>query len=469
LTSELAAFKITVYSEHVAVDRQMKRLIETDLVAWKQSSRRKPLLVRGARQVGKTYSIEQFGRDHFSRCVTVDLERNRQWHRLFEGDLDVRQVVAELELVTRTRITPGDTLLFFDEIQSCPRAVMALRYLLEELPALHVVAAGSLLEFATSEVPFPVGRVQFLELHPLTFAEYLWAVGRDRAAEVVLSEPQALPETTHRLLLSEAKVYSFVGGMPESVLTYAESGSLAGSFEVQRELCEAYRQDFPKYTPRVDPDCLNAVLGGVAQRVGSQIRFTHLVQGYTHPTIKRAFEVLCKARLVTPVAATSPAGLPLSATVSPKRLKALLVDIGLWQHLCGLRTDVEYAKEDLLAVHKGAMAEHFVGQEMRVAQESELYYWSREVRGSAAEVDFLAVRNGGICPVEVKGGPSGRLRSLHMLLEEYPDCPRGLVFSSAPYQELPEQKLTFLPLYYAYSATRRHGPTWRSWTSVCPS
>lgn len=432
----------------------MKRLIEQQLSRWKESKRRKPLIVRGARQVGKTYSIGKLGQDHFDETVRFDLERNRDWHRVFEGSLAAKTLVSELEVLVNKRITPERTLLFIDEIQSCPRAIMALRYFYEEMPELHVVAAGSLLEFALTDISFPVGRVQFLEMYPLIFAEYLWAVGKDNAAEVVLGEPKQVSASTHDLLLDELRRYFFVGGMPEAVAAYVQTESMQEAFAVHGELCETYRQDFSKYAPRADPHCLDAVFSSVAQNVGRQVKYSRLAAGHAHTTAKRAFDLLCKARVIKRVPSVTPSGLPLGAKESANRFKAVMVDVGLWQHLCGMKVESEYAKTDLLDVYRGAMAEQFVGQELMVSQGADIYYWSREAKGSSAEVDYLVVVDGSIYGVEVKSGPAGRLRSLHVLLNSYSNCAGGRVFSSAPYTELPEQKLIFAPLYFAYAATK---------------
>lgn len=432
----------------------MRRLVTTDLLAWKDSERRKPLIVRGARQVGKTHSIRAFGEECFEELASINLERNRGWHRIFAGDLDPQRLLSELRVVLDKSIEPGRTLLFFDEIQSCPRAILALRYLYEEVPELHVIAAGSLLDFALSEIPFPVGRVQFLEMFPLVFAEYLWAIGRDRSADVVLSTPGKVSEVIHTSLLADLRDYFFVGGMPESVLAYARNRSIPDSRAVHRELCESYRQDFQKYAPRADPYCLDAVLAGTARQVGRQVKYTSLAEGFSGPTVKRAFDLLTMARVAKKVPSANPVGLPLGASTSPRRFKALMVDIGLMQHLRGVPIDLEYGKADLLKIHEGDMAEQFVGQEILVSQGADLYYWSRQAKSSTAEVDYLVVIEGSIVPVEVKSGPSGRLRSLHLLLDSYPNCDRAYVFSSAQFAELPDQKLTFLPLYYAFGATQ---------------
>ena len=433
----------------------MKRFIEEELLEWKNSTRRKPLIVRGARQVGKTYSIQKFGRSMFNNLITVDLEKERKLHSIFETDLKSDRILSELEVVLNEEITPNKSLLFIDEIQSCPRAIMALRYFYEEIPDLHVIAAGSLLEFSMSDISFPVGRIQFLDMNPLTFPEYLMAIGRKEAAEIVSSKPKAVSDSIHHLLLDELKIFCFIGGMPESVKAYVDSKSLKESFSVHKELCESFRHDFSKYTPRIGTDCIDSVLIGTAQHVGQQIIYTHLTDMCTHPTVKKAFHTLCKARVINKVSSASPAGLPLKATASSKRFKATIVDIGLWQHLNGIDVAKEYPKTDLLTIYQGAMAEQFVGQEILAAQNSSLYYWARSAKGSTAEVDYLAAIDGMVIPVEVKSGPAGRLRSLHLLLNTYRNCPFSLIFSSSPYAVLEKQRLKFVPLYYAYSMTKK--------------
>lgn len=435
----------------------MKRLIESELYKWKNSTRRKPLILRGARQVGKTHTVRVFGREAFGGDVAfVDLEKHPEWHSIFEKNLDPRRILAELEFVSQTKITPGKTLLFLDEIQSAPRAVMALRYFYEDIPDLHVIAAGSLLEFILKEISFPVGRIQFLELFPMNFAEFLLAAGKKMLANLVLSpmpaEATAAPsETVHRLLLDEVRSYCFVGGMPEAVQTYLKTNSFQECFAVHAELVHSFRDDFSKYKPRVDETCLEAVWKSSAKNVGRQIKYSRLAEGYSNPTLKRAFEVLCQARLIQKIESTSPAGLPLGALSHPGRFKALFLDVGLLHHFCGVTPDMMAGQTDLLSIYEGALAEQFVGQELRCIFGNELFYWARTEKSSSAEVDYLIARGGRIFPLEVKSGPEGRLRSLHLLLEKYPNCPEGLVLSEAPSGRLPSKKLRFVPLYYSYS------------------
>lgn len=413
--------------------------------------------MRGARQVGKTFTVREFGATAFaSGLVTVDLEGHPEWHPIFEKNLDAKRILAELELVCQKKIQPAKTLLFLDEIQSAPRALMALRYFYETLPELHVIAAGSLLEFALKDISFPVGRVQFLELFPMNFVEFLLATGKEQLADLIASPmpddfQKAPSETVHRLLLDEVRKYFFVGGMPEAVRVYAETNSFQESFAVHAELVNAYRDDFAKYTPRVDKQCLESVWRSTAKNVGRQIKYSRLAEGYSHPTLKRAFDVLDQARLIQKIESTSPAGLPLGLQARPGRFKALLLDIGLMHHFCTLPLEAIVTEKNLLSIYEGALAEQFVGQELHSVFGRELFYWSRTEKSSSAEVDYLIAKKGKIYPLEVKSGPAGRLKSMHLLLEKYPNCPEGFVVSEAPLAGLPAKRLRFIPLYYAYS------------------
>lgn len=427
----------------------MRRLIDTQLQTWKESPRRKPLIVRGARQVGKTWSVERFGDSAFRNVVKVDFEKRPTLKSLFDGDLAPRALIEQLELVAGQSIVPGRTLLFLDEIQACPRAIVALRYFYEEFPELHVIAAGSLLEFVLSSVSVPVGRISYIEMFPMTFAEYLAAVGNEPAATAVSQPAEALAEPVHEMLLNELKRYLFIGGMPECVQVAAEGGSLLDVFSVQDDLLKTYRDDFSKYAGRSDKTCLDTVMASVAKQVGSQIRYTSLSGEHSGQTNRKAFDLLCMARVAHKIPSARPEGLPLGASSNAKRFKAAFLDVGLMQRLCGLPADREMQHRDLLDIYRGRLAEQFVAQELLMTQRRELYYWSRETRSSQAEVDYLVVYDGQIHPVEVKSGTGGRLRSLRLVLDTYPACGDGLVLSSGPYGYRSEQRVRFVPLYYA--------------------
>ncbi len=426
----------------------MKRIAEKQILEWKDSSRRKPLIIRGARQVGKTWLVENFLSDKFEYFVKIDFEERADLHTYFEGSLDPKNLLKSLEL-TVGKIVPKKTLLFFDEIQACPRAIMALRYFYEKMPELHVVAAGSLLEFAFDEISFPVGRVQYLHIYPMTFYEYLLAIGNEPMAKLTREPQKNVPESSQQATLNELKKYIFIGGMPECVKTYSKSGSFLDTFAVQKEILNSFRDDFSKYKPHINTDCLDAVFENTAHAVGDQIKYTRLDDGHSGPTNRKAFNLLCKARIFHKIRACSPSGLPLSATSKNKKFKACMLDIGLLQCLCKVTVEKELPQKDLLAIYKGQLAEQFVAQEMLAWQENEIFYWSRDAKNSNAEIDYLSVKDGEIHPVEVKSGTGGSLKSMHLMLETYRNCPYGIILYSAHYKELPEQKLVFYPLYSA--------------------
>jgi len=426
----------------------MKRSAEKQVVEWKDSQRRKPLIIRGARQVGKTWLVENFLAKHFDGFVKIDLEKRRDVHTYFEGNLDPKTILTYLELEVG-RIIPGKTLLFFDEIQACPRAITALRYFYEQMPELHVIAAGSLLEFAFGEISIPVGRVRYLHMHPMTFYEYLLAMGKEQMAEYVLKSPVNTAEEIQKMILNELRSYFFIGGMPECVKIYRDTGSMVETFSVQSEILNSYRDDFSKYKPRIDTTCLDAVFLNVSKSIGEQLKYTRLNDGHSGQMNRKAFDLLAKAKVIHKIPACDPSGLPLGATANLKKFKAIMLDIGLLQRLCQVPVELELKQENLLAMYRGKLAEQFVAQEILAKNSSGLFYWARDVRGSSAEVDYLAVRKGNIYPVEVKSGASGSLKSLHLMLEKYQNCPQGLVLYSGIYKELPEQKLTFMPLYCA--------------------
>ena len=426
----------------------MKRLVEKKILNWKNSNRRKPLIIRGARQVGKTWLVETFLAKEFDSFVKINLEQRHDVHTYFEGNLDPKIILPLLELELG-RIVPGKTLLFLDEIQACPRAIMALRYFYEQLPELHVVAAGSLLEFAFGKISIPVGRVQYLYMHPMTFYEFLLAMDKEQIAEYALGPQKNVPEEIQKKILYELRSYFFVGGMPECVKTYYESGSMIEAFKVQSEILDTYRDDFSKYKPQIGTTCLDDVFLNVAKSIGEQLKYSRLSRSYSSQMNHKAFDLLVKAKVITKIPASDPSGLPLGASSNQKKFKAAMLDIGLLQRLCQISVELEFKEKDLLAMYRGKLAEQFVAQEIIAKTDSELYYWAREERSSNAEVDYLVVRQGDIYPVEVKSGAGGSMKSIHLMLEKYSNCPQGLVLYSGTYKELDKQKLTFMPLYCA--------------------
>jgi len=431
----------------------LKRSIETKLIDWKNSGRRKPLILRGARQVGKTWSINKFGLENFSETVVLDFEKKRKCHSFFKEDLDPQSIIQNIELVMSVKIIPGKTLLFFDEIQACPEAIISLRYFYEEMPELHVIAAGSLLEFALSKISFPVGRVQYLCMYPMTFSEFLNAHENSTALEIVSSKPEKLPNSTHEFLLALLKKYFFVGGMPESVKAYVESNSLVESIKVQQEVILSCIDDFAKYAMYSNKECLEEVFANTSKGIGKQLNYSNLSNSFSHPTVKKAFDLLLKASVIRKVPSVGILEFPLNIQSSIRKFKALMLDIGIWQQLSGISIENELATPNLMNIYRGALAEQFIGQELVATGNSDLFYWARNAKSSNAEVDYVITHKGKIYPIEVKSGAAGSLKSLHLALKTFPACQEGIVFSTREYSEITDQKLRFIPLYYSGSFT----------------
>ena len=430
----------------------MKRDFSQKLEDWHRSPVRKPLVIRGMRQTGKTWCVREFARSHYKNAfLEVNFEFSSEWHSVFERDLDPLRICDELELMSGIRIRDGNALLFLDEVQLCPRALVSLRYFFENMPNIPVIAAGSLLDFALGDIQFPVGRVQFSELNPMSFAEYMEAMGNVPLAEVLMGGAKALPEPVHARLLDELRTYCLVGGLPECVKTRAEGGSLLDVRSVQNDLIIAFEQDFAKYPKRMDASTLREIWRSANASTGRQISYAALSREHTGTTNKTALELLAKARLVRLSRAVVSAVLPFDLDVSP-RVKPYAGDIGLYQAMSGRPVDEVLRERDLLNTYNGALAEQFVAQELAASLGSdEPHWWKRDARNAQAEVDFMVALDGGVQPIEVKSGAAGRLKSLHQLMKEYPSVMDPVIFSSAPFGEIREQRLRFLPIYFAGS------------------
>jgi uncharacterized protein len=422
----------------------MQRIIENSLLQWATQKLHKPLLVRGARQVGKSWSIRNLGETQFEgNFIELNLEKSPNLHGIFKENFDVNRIIQELELVLGSSIIPGKTLLFIDEIQECPEAILALRYFYEDKPALHIIAAGSLLEFVLSDISFPVGRVEQLAMYPMTFIEFLWAINKQKLAAILQEKAIMQSDIVMQEIKMALQKYFIVGGMPECVKTFTLTNSFLAVQKIQDDLLFTYQQDFNKYKPAINTDCINDVLQNCVQKVGQQIIYTKLSDRFSMPTIKKAFESLTQARLLHKVKNVSVAGLPLTA--SGKQFKAIFLDIGLLVKYSGINTAKELENETLLGMFKGALAEQFVGQEI-IAVKNELMYWARIEKNSAAEVDYVMEQASDIIPIEVKASAKGALRSLHLLLDTYAHIKEAYIFSEAPLGEI--DKFKFIPIGY---------------------
>lgn len=394
------------------------RKINSALEEWAVGPNRKPLVLRGARQVGKTTAVRNFSKGYATYIgLNLELAADR---KLFETDASAAEVWEAIRFVKNIpRQDTGKTLLFIDEIQKSPRAVALLRYFHEDLPDLHVIAAGSLLESMLDvHISFPVGRVEFLLLHPMTFEEFLGALGETQALEAMRTLP--VPAYAHDKLTNLFRKFLLVGGMPEAVRTYAESNDLGSVDHVHESLLVAYQEDVEKYgtTQRLVPIIRHALQSAFHEAAG-RIRYEGFGNSnYPSRDIKEALGILQKAflfQVVHPVTSTS---LPMSPDVrkSP-RLHAL--DTGLVVHRTGMRKAL-FTAEDVSAVYSGRIVEHIVGQELYAMSHSPLHtlnFWARDKNQSNAEVDYVLPVEGRLIPMEVKAGATGRLRSLHAFLD----------------------------------------------------
>jgi len=416
----------------------MKRDLEADLLQWKNQKRHMPLLLRGARQVGKTYLVEKFGKDEFENHITLNFEQNPEYRNCFQT-LDPVKIVGAIELVTGSSIQPGNTLLFLDEIQECPEAIMALRYFKEQMPELHIIGAGSLLEFALNDSDFrmPVGRIQFMYLRPLSFGEYLGASGNSKLRNYLhaLHIGEDIEPVVHQHLLSLVREYLALGGMPAVIYEYLESKSLLQCQNIQTAVLTTYRQDFGKYAKRTPYTHLQTIFSKAPGLVGQWLKYSNLDPDVSPATLRNALYKLCDAGLIILVYATSAAGLPFIAHVNEKKCKFLFLDVGLVKRACQLDLELIF-KEDLFLINDGALAEQFVGQELIAYGGSReaniLFSWVREEKSSSAEIDYLVSVNSWIVPIEVKSRAIGSLRSLQIFLSEKKIL-YGVRISEAPF------------------------------------
>ncbi len=429
-----------------------------DLAAWLRRPGRKPLVLRGARQVGKSTLVQLFcdaaaGRD----LLTVNLERHPQLAAMFAAN-DPAAALAVIEAVCN-RSASERTVLFLDEIQAAPTAFAALRYFLEEMPALPVVAAGSLMEFMLADRAFamPVGRIQYLDIGPMTFTEFLRGVGQERLAREIgtfewpTGDTPAWPHpAVHERLIELLRLYHFVGGMPEAVAAYAASRSLRDVSAVHAAIIDTWRDDFPKYAARRDLTRMLRVFNFAARQAGRKVKYSNVSPDDQSATVRRDIDLLAMARVITRVTHSRCSGLPLQADLQEKVFKLIFLDVGLMNAVCGLGWQTLAGQTGTRLINAGPGAEQFIGQHLQFLladrPNRELTYWLREGRANNAEVDYVCEFGGRIVPIEVKAGRSGTLKSLHQFAAEK-RAPLAVRFDADP------------PALHAVEADvrRRHG------------
>jgi uncharacterized protein len=402
----------------------LKRTIDAELIAWKEDPNRKPLMIRGARQVGKSSTVREFSKT-FEYYIEINFEEQRNMHKLFTGDLSPERICEQLSLYTKTPINPGKTLLFFDEIQACTEAISSLRFFYEKMPGLHLIAAGSLLEFALEALPsFGVGRIRTLFMYPFSFDEFLLAQGEEALLNLknTASAANPLPDLIHQKLCDFLKRFLLIGGMPEVMGQYIQSHDLLSCQRILDDLITSLQADFAKYKKRVPPSRLAEVFLSAAKQTGSKFVYSVASPESNHKQTKEALGLLIMSGLLLPVTHSSAHGIPLGAEMNLKKRKMLVFDTGIYQRLLGLDLSEILFEKDTGLINKGALAELFVGLELAkygsCYRMSELFYWQREAKNSLAEVDYLLQRNLEIIPVEVKSGTRGAMQSMYRFLEE---------------------------------------------------
>ena len=408
-----------------------ERIIDRYLSEWATRPIHKPILLRGARQVGKSTAVRHLG-ESFKYYVEINLEKQSNYIDLFKKDLDVTRIVPQMAAMCGTPIVPNETLLFIDEIQESQEAIMALRYFKEDMPNLHVIAAGSLLEFVLDEIPtFGVGRIHSMYMFPMTFDEFLLANGEqlllDARGQANIDAP--LPTPLHEKLIGLMRTFMLVGGMPESVVKWVQTHDFLQCQEVQDDIITGYEGEFPKYKKKVDPQLLIATMKSAATQATKKFVYSRVPGEYKTAEVKKALDLLIKAGILVPVTHSSGNGLPLGDESDESIRKILLLDTGLMLRLLNMTMgDTSAITAQILTataadlVNKGPMAEMLAGLELlhylTPNLHHDLYYWVRQAKNSTAEIDYLLSRDMKVLPFEVKAGVQGGMKSLWDFMRE---------------------------------------------------
>lgn len=402
-----------------------RRHIDDKLREWKDAPRRKPLLIRGARQVGKSTAVRELGKT-FKYFVEINLEKQPSLRDLFTENIDVKKTCEKLSGTLAIPIIAGETLLFIDEIQTSREAIMSLRYFKEDYPELHVIAAGSLLEFTLEELPsFAVGRIRSLYMYPFSFDEFLMAQELDLTIELKkkATREEPLPLAAHTNLVDQLRSFYLVGGMPAAVTEWIETRSYLEVSHVHRDIIDTYQDDFAKYKKRVSPVVLRQVLRSVALQVGQKFVYAQVMSDTRSSVIKEALHLLSLAGLVHPAVHSAANGLPLGAEVNDNFTKYLFFDLGVMQTMLDTPAAEILTANEVDFVNKGGTSEMFAGLEMLKYHDcftkAELHYWQSQEKKSQAEVDYVIAHRGKVLPVEVKASTQGSMQSLWIFLRSH--------------------------------------------------
>lgn len=398
----------------------MKRAAIEKLKEWKKNPKRKPLIIRGARQVGKTWLMKEFGNTEYKNVIYVNFELQDLMREHFSIDLDTTRIIEGLEL-EYFKINPEDTLIILDEIQECPKAITVLKYFYENNPEYHIMAAGSLLGVAIHEnVSFPVGKVDFLDLYPLSFYEFLLAMGEENFAEL-LKNPKSLNIRTFKTkYIDWLKKYYYIGGMPEAVNNYAETGNFETTRKIQENILEAYKNDFSKHisaTGKLKIDLLWESIPNQLMSESKKFIYKKIKQGARANEFEEALSWLINCGLIYKINRISKPALPISAYEDTKSFKLFLLDVGLLSAISKLPARTLIEGDKIFTEFYGALAEQYVLQQLKGLDDMEIAYWISE--SNAAEVDFVIQTNGYVIPLEVKASTNLQAKSLKVYTEKF--------------------------------------------------
>jgi uncharacterized protein len=425
----------------------MKRSAYKLLIDWKKSENRKPLLVQGARQVGKTFLINEFGKKNYSHFISLNFEQDKKLQSLFEKSLAPESIINNISLYIGKQIIPDDTLLFFDEIQAAPLVLTSLKYFYEHTPEFHIIAAGSLLGVSVGkDNSFPVGKVNFTNLYPMTFLEFLNASGEDLLEEKLnkITTPEPLAEILHHKLLDLLKLYLYLGGMPEVVANYLENKNIEMVRVLQNEILKAYQKDFSKYAQKNQAiktmEFWNSIPGQLAKE-NKKFKYAEIRKGARSAMYEQTTEWLKGAGLINMVYHLNTPKKPLLAYTDYSKFKIYLHDVGLLGAMLNITSDLIVSPDQLFKEFNGAFIENFVAQELLSYGQEKQFYWTS--RGEA-EVDFIIDSTKGIYPVEVKSGTNRNLKSLRSYADKYrPD----IIYRLSPRNIIQSGDFINLPLY----------------------
>lgn len=424
----------------------MIRTEYNNLIKWKNSKNRKPLIIRGVRQVGKTWLMKAFGEKEYKQSVYINFESNNHLKNLFEGDFDIKRIIAGLQIESGMIIKPGNTLIIFDEIQEAPRALTSLKYFYESAPGYHLIAAGSMLGVALhKDTSFPVGKVLFLDLNPLNYIEFLHALGENSLISLLESNDWSLIKTFNQKFIHLLRLYYFIGGMPEAVWAYCQNNNFNEVREIQKRILIAYEQDFSKHAPTDIVPRIRMVWNSIPAQLAKENRkfiYGVLKEGARAKEFEMAITWLTDCGLVHKVNRAKKPGIPLNAYEDFSTFKLFLVDLGLMNAMGNIDVKVLIDGNAIFQEFKGAITEQYVLQQIVSEKQFSVYYWSAEK--STAEVDFLVQYKDRIIPVEVKAKENLQAKSLKTYCQKYQ--PKIAIRTSmSDFRK--ENWLTNLPLY----------------------